>query len=183
MQSPAGDKLHNVHYHLTFAKHIKIGRHGADIMGIGAKPHQMITQPEKFAEHHPDYLGTFGYRDSRQGFHRHNIRKVIGGTGQVIDAIRIGDKLVPGLPFGNFFYTPVVIADIHFQVGNLFTIKGRNITNQSVSADMMGADIQHELAFFSRLFNINTRIQRLVLLCVGMGVRGHLSSPARVTLS
>ena len=91
-------------------------------MRIGGKPDQMVAQAKELAEQHPDNLGLFRNLYVCQGFHGQQIGKIISRTRQIVHPRQIGNKLVPGLAFANFFHPPMVIADIHVQAGDFLTV-------------------------------------------------------------
>ncbi len=122
MQPPAGDQFDNIEDHLPFAEGIKVRCHGPEVVGVGRKPNQMVAEAKELAEHHPDHLGALGDFDIGQRFDRQEIGQIIGRPGQIVDPRQIGNKLVPGLAFGDFFDSPVVIPDFQVQAGDFLAI-------------------------------------------------------------
>ena len=122
MQATPGDEFHDIQNHFPFAKGIEIRRHGADIVGIGGKPDEMVAQAKELAQHHTDHLGPFRNVYIGQRFHRQQIWEIIGRAGQIIDPRQVGNKLVPGLALTDFFHRPMMVSNFQFQVGNLFTV-------------------------------------------------------------
>ena len=80
MQASSGYQLDNIHDLFPLLKCIKIGRHGSAVMGEGGKGDQVIADPEKLGEHHPDELSPIRYLDAGKGFHRQEIGKIIAHT-------------------------------------------------------------------------------------------------------
>ena len=122
VQSASGDVLDNIEDHLPLAKGIEIRRHGPDVVGIGREPDQMVAEAKELAQHHPDRLSALRDVYISQGFKRQKIGEIIGRAGQVVDPCQIGNKLVPGLAFGDFFNGPVVIADFQVQAGDFLPV-------------------------------------------------------------
>ena len=152
-------------------------------MGIGAKPNQVITQPEKFAEHDPDHLGSLGHPDAGQLFHRHHVGQVIGSPGQVVHPIGVGNKLVPGLPLTDLFNRPVMVTDVYVQIGDFFAVQGDDIAYQPVRADVMGTHVKDHGMLPVGPLDIQLTVQGLMLAGVSGGIGRHLGGPAREALA
>ena len=90
MQPPAGDQFDDVQDHLAFPEGVKGGGDGPQVVGEGAHEHEVVAQPEEFAQQHPDHLGPLRYGNAGQLFHGHHIGQIVGRPGQVIDPIGVG---------------------------------------------------------------------------------------------
>ena len=76
----------------------------------------MTADAEHLGQHDPDHLGPLGHFDAGHFLYRHHIRQIVHHPAQVIDAVGIGDKSVPGLALGHLFGAAVVIADVRHRV-------------------------------------------------------------------
>jgi len=182
MEPPPGDELNDVENHLPFGERIEIGGHGADVMGIGGEPDQVIAQPEQLAEQHPDDLGAFGNLDVRKRFHGHHVGEIVGGPGQVVHPRAVGDELVPGLAFSDLLHAAMMVADLQFEIGNLLPVERHDVAQQAVRADMTGTDVEHE-PVPSAVFCEYSPVRRLMGPGIGQGIRSHLRGPPGIILS
>jgi len=131
-------------------------------MGERGKPDQVIVEPEEFTEHHPNALGPIRHPDSGKGFDGQEVGQIVGCSVHIIHPVGVWNELMPGLAFPDFFDTPVMIADVHVDIGYGFTVECQNKPHQAVCADMVGAQIQQQFLFAVRPAEKDPGIQRLV---------------------
>ena len=65
---------------------------------------------------------------------------------------------MPGLALTDFFHGPMVVADVHVEADDLFTLQGNNIAHQTVGTHVMGADIQYEMRLTVGFLHVNPAI-------------------------
>ena len=92
-------------------------------MSKSPQPDQVAGDPEQLTEHHPDNLGALRHFDTEHGLQRQQVSQIVLHAGEVIDAIGIGNILVPVLTLGNLFGTAMVVAEIDVDVGDLLAIE------------------------------------------------------------
>jgi len=112
-------------------------------MSEGSQPDQMAGNPEQFTEHDPDNLSTIRNLDTKHGLKRQQVSQVILYAGEVIDAVGIGNVLIPVLALGNFFGTTMVVTEIDIDVFDLLAIEFGNQTQNPVSTRMMRPKVEY----------------------------------------
>ncbi len=110
-------------------------------MRVGAEPDEVIVDPEKLGEHHPDELGSLRHPDSSQSLDGMKVRQIVGHTAKVVDPIRVRDELMPGLVLANLLNPPVMVTDVKVDIGNPLTIEGDDEPHQAVGPHVLGSHI------------------------------------------
>ena len=103
----------------------------------------MGGNPGKLAGEDADRLAPGRKLPSHQLFHCAGIGHVVGQGREVIQPIRVGNKLVVMHVLGNFLVTPVKEADIRIGLGNYFAVELQNEAEHSVGGRVRWSHIEH----------------------------------------
>ena len=135
----AGDELNDVHELFPLTEGVETRGHGAHVVAEGAEPDEMVVDPEELAQEDPDELGPLGDVDAGQGLHRLEVGQVVGGARHVVHPVGVGDELVPGLSLADLLDAPVVVADVHGEIDDLFAIQPGDEPHEPVGSPRGGA--------------------------------------------
>ena len=117
--------------------------------------------------------------------HRKDVGEIVHDPAQVVDAVRVGDEGVPGLPLPHLLRAAVMEADLGQAVDDLLAVELQDDADDAVGAGMLGPDVEeHEVGALVGALHppvLGPETQRLllpVLALVGKLERTHLGGPA-----
>ena len=190
MHAPASNGLDDAEQALPVGKHIKHRRHLAHVLGESTVKHQVAGNAKQLSQHDANYSCAVRHFDACKGFHRHHIGHVIHHAAEVVDAVGIGNKGVPGLAFGHLFGAAVVVADVGHRVDHDFAVQLQGKAEYTVHRGMVRSQVEeHEFTVFgcaghTPLFGLEQqRFLLRVLLFLVETERFHLGGPGRVVFA
>ena len=93
------------------------------------------------------YDGPVRNGDAAEPFHGVDVGQVVLHPGQVVDAVGIGDELIPLLALGDFFRAAVVVADVEVDIDDLLAVQLENAADDAVGAGMLRPQVEDHLPF------------------------------------
>ena len=150
----------------------------------------MAGDAEELGHHHADYLGAVGHVDAGKLLHREDVGEIVHDPAQVVDAVRVRDEGVPGLPLPHLLRATVVEADLGQAVDDLLSVELQDDADDAVGAGMLGPHVEeHEVGALVAALHapvLGPEAERLllpVLAVVGKLERTHLRGPGRMLLA
>ena len=138
MHAKAGDGFNDVIALGAVAEDEKDWRHGAHVLDEGAQEQQVVLDPEKLAEHHPDHFHPGRHLDAGQLLDRQHVGQVVHDPAEVVDPVGVGDVAVPALPLPHLFRCPMVVADVRHAIENFLAIQLQHEAEGTMGAGVVG---------------------------------------------
>src|SRR5689334_17436491 len=110
----------------------------------------MTRETKELRHHHANDLHSVGHFDSRKLFNCQHVREVIHHTTQIVDAVRVGNKCVPGLSLAHLLGSPMVIANVGYGIDDLLAVELEHYAEHSMGPRVLRAQIEeHEISLFA----------------------------------
>src|ERR1041385_3263165 len=127
----------------------------------------MTRETKELRHHHANDLHPLGHFDSGKLFNCQHVRKVVHHTAQIIDAVRIGNKCVPGLSLTHLLGAAMVIPNVGNSIEDLLAVELEHYAKHSMGPWVLRAQIEeHEISLFaapSQTPLLGTKLERCLL--------------------
>jgi hypothetical protein len=150
-QTGAAEFLEQVEQDLPFAECVEEHRHGAEVEGMRAEPHQVGGDALQLRQNHPDVLRARRHLDVQETLHGAAVAEVLGNRRDVVEPVgqRLDHRV--GAMLAELLDTAVQVADDRPHLGDLLTVQlqqktehpvGRGVLRPHVDFHLLGAEHQ-----------------------------------------
>ena len=97
--------------------------HGPDIERLRAKPEEVPDDALHLSHEGPDIFSPDRHLDPEEFFHRTHVGVVVGHGTDIVEPVRVRDDLHIGQTLGQFFDTPMQVAEVWRGLHNPFAVQ------------------------------------------------------------
>jgi hypothetical protein len=123
-------------------------RQRANVHGLGRDVEEMRKLAANFGVEHADQLGAARHLDAEQLFSRHAERMFLIHRSDVVEPVKVADRLEVRLVLDQLLSPAVQQADVRVNALDHFPIKLQHQTQHAVRCGMLGPEVDIELADF-----------------------------------
>ena len=127
-------------------------RIGTNIECVRANAHKVSGNSVEFCHQHPDVFGSLRniVFNAQHPLHPHNKGMFAVHSGQIVEPVNKGNRLIKGERLGVFFETTVQIAQVWHYINNDFAIGNHFKTQHTVRGWVLRSHIQDHLTLTQR---------------------------------
>eukprot|EP00053_Salpingoeca_punica_P008372 m.75267 g.75267 ORF g.75267 m.75267 type:complete len:437 (+) comp14572_c0_seq1:246-1556(+) len=145
MHACAGDALVELHHLLALLEHPEERRGGADVEGVCGDGHDVVEQAGDLGEESADVLGAERDLDVEQFLHGERVGLLVGHHGDVVQTVKVGQRLEVGLVLDQLLRAAVQKSDVRIGVADNLAIQLQDQAQHTVGSRVLRAKVDGEV--------------------------------------
>jgi hypothetical protein len=121
-------------------------RHGADVEGVRADPHQVVQHARDLVEHDADVLRAQRHVDADQLLDRHHVGVLVAHHRHVVEAIHVRHALQERARLGELLCGAMQEADVRVRPLDDFAVQLEHQPQHAVGRRMLRAEVHGVVA-------------------------------------
>ncbi len=147
----SGNRLEQPQHVFALAEAVQEHRHGADVQGVRAQPHQVRVDARQLVQHDANPLRARRNLQPQQLLHRQAVGQVVGHGAEIVDAVGHGHDLLVELGLAGLLDAGVQIPDVGHDAHDGFAVDLQQQAQHAMGRGMLRTHVQDHRLVFRRI--------------------------------